>query len=509
MKQITKLLSHRVVMVGLLLLIQFGAILALVLKFNEYYVYFYTLCDLIALIITVYIVSLKSNPGYKIAWIVTIMAIPLFGVLLYLIFGGNRLSNREKKKMLEIYQHTKDYFVQDIETERHLSEASKAAYAQSKYIRDYALCPVHEHTKTTYFPRGEDFYKDFLTELKAAKQFIFIEFFIIAEGTMWNTTLDILEQKAKEGVDVRLLYDDMGCIFTLPKDYDQQLRKLGIKCTAFNPFIPILTSRFNNRDHRKIVVIDGTVAYTGGVNLADEYINHIQKYGYWKDNALKLEGDGVWSFTIMFLTLWNYIHNADVDYTRYRITQPVRQDCDGFVQPYSDSPLDDEATGETVYLNLINRATQSVYITTPYLIVDNEMITALCNAAKSGIDVRIITPGIADKKIVNELTKGYYHILISCGVRIYEYTPGFIHAKTVIVDGEYATVGSVNFDYRSLYLHFECSVWMYRTNCIQDIMADYEQTLTESQEITLDDCNQVSIPRKVFRAILRVFAPMM
>jgi cardiolipin synthase len=249
MKQITKLLSHRVVMVGLLLLIQFGAILALVLKFNEYYVYFYTLCDLIALIITVYIVSLKSNPGYKIAWIVTIMAIPLFGVLLYLIFGGNRLSNREKKKMLEIYQHTKDYFVQDIETERHLSEASKAAYAQSKYIRDYALCPVHEHTKTTYFPRGEDFYKDFLTELKAAKQFIFIEFFIIAEGTMWNTTLDILEQKAKEGVDVRLLYDDMGCIFTLPKDYDQQLRKRGIKCTAFNPFIPILTSRFNNRDH--------------------------------------------------------------------------------------------------------------------------------------------------------------------------------------------------------------------------------------------------------------------
>lgn len=510
MKRITKLLSHRMVIVILLILVQFGAIMAVLSRFNEYYVYFYSILDVIALSMTIYIVSAKSNPSYKIAWIVTIMTVPIFGILLYMIFGGNRISRREKKKMLDIYNDTEDYFEQDLKSLVHLESNSYNAYTQATYIRDYALCPVHENTKADYFKLGEEFFEDFVKELKKAKKFIFLEFFIIEEGKMWNTILDILEEKAQWGVDVRLIYDDMGCMFTLPKDYEKMLRKKGIKCSVFNPFVPILTSRFNNRDHRKIAVIDGRIAYTGGVNLADEYINHIEKYGHWKDNAIKLRGNAVWNFTVMFLSIWNYINNTKEDYTKYRIRfLKTPQEKQGFIQPYSDSPLDSEATGENIYLNLINRATKQICITTPYLIVDNEMITALCNASKSGVDVKIIVPGIADKKIVNELTKSYYKWLIEAGVQIYEYIPGFIHAKTVIVDNEYATVGTVNFDYRSLYLHFECGVWMYQTPCIQDIKKDFIDTIHNSKQITLGDCKNISIFRRMFRAVLRLFAPMM
>lgn len=508
MNKLIKLLSHRATVVILFLLIEFLILFAFITRSNFYYTYLKTGIDLIGIGIIIYIVAGKSNPGYKIAWGILIALFPMFGGLLYVVFGGNKISRHERKKMREIYEDTIKNHSSDYLTLTKLKDENMDAYVQSYYIHRYAISKVYQNTNTKYYPSGESFYEDFLESLKEAKNYIFLEFFIIQEGKMWNSILEILEEKVKEGVDVRVLYDDFGCIFTLPKNYYERMEAKGIKCSVFNRFIPILSSRINNRDHRKIAIIDGKVAYTGGVNLADEYINEIERFGHWKDNALAVQGDAVWEFTLMFLTLWNYVRNSKEDYQKYYL-ESKKVKNDGFVQPYSDSPLDNEATGETIYLNMMSRAKKYIYITTPYLIVDNEMLTILCNAAKSGIDVRIIVPGIADKKIVNELTKSYYRQLIESGVHIFEYVPGFIHAKTVLVDGIFATVGTVNLDYRSLYLHFECGVWLYQTKCIQDIKKDFLETELKSIEITLNDCKNISWMRKSFRAILKFFAPLL
>ena len=307
------------------------------------------------------------------------------------------------------------------------------------------------------------------------------------------------------------MYDDMGCIMTLPHHYERKMEALGIACSVFNPFIPILSSRLNNRDHRKICVIDGHTGFTGGINLADEYINAYEKHGHWKDSSIILKGDAVWNLTVMFLAMWDDIRGIKEDYEKFkpRVYQSVPESRDGYVQPYSDNPLDDEIVGETVYFNLINKAKRYVYITTPYLIIDNEMVTALSVAAKSGVDVRIITPHIPDKWYVHAVTRAYYEGLLENGVKIYEYTPGFIHAKTFAVDDEYGTVGTINLDYRSLYLHFECGVWLYRTRSVLQIKEDFLAMLPICQEITLEECRNVKWYRKLVRACLRIFAPLM
>lgn len=335
-----------------------------------------------------------------------------------------------------------------------------------------------------------------------------MEYFIIQEGKMWNTILDILKEKAAQGVDIRVIYDDMGCIMTLPNGYNKKLESYGIKCSVFNPFVPILSSKFNTRDHRKICVIDGNVGFTGGINLADEYINAYEKHGHWKDTSVMLKGEGVFALTAMFLSMWDYLHGEKEDYSKYYPTE-WDTSAPGYVQPFTDNPLDDEAVGETVYLNLINKAKHYVYITTPYLILDSEMITALSIAAKSGVDVRIITPHIADKWYVHAVSRAHYEILTEAGVKIYEYTPGFIHAKTFVVDDDYAVVGTINLDYRSLYLHFECAAWMYQTDSVAAVKEDFFKTQQLSQEITLEECRKVSFARKLGRSVLRVFAPLM
>ena len=290
---------------------------------------------------------------------------------------------------------------------------------------------------------------------------------------MWNNILEVLKQKVEEGIEVRIIYDDFGCIMTLPNHYNKILEKEGIKTAVFNPFVPNLKSKFNNRDHRKIAVIDGHIAFTGGINLADEYIGEKVRFGHWKDNGIMLEGEAVWNFTVMFLSMWDFIKEENEDYEKYHSNYEYETSSDGFVIPYSDSPWDNEAVGETVYLNLIAKANRYIYITTPYLVLDNEMITALSTAAKRGVDVRIITPGIPDKKLVNEVTKAYYDVLLKNGVKIYEYTKGFIHEKIFVVDDEYATIGTINLDYRSLYLHFECGVWLYDCSVIFTIKKDF------------------------------------
>lgn len=511
MKKILQMLFHRVVIGALLMILQLVLLILMLEQFQRYYVCFYIACILISVAAALYILNNRSNPAYKIAWLIPILLVPVFGGLFYLLFGGDKLSRRQKRKLSGISDEVRQIFTEKSDVLGEIEQLDPAAAGQARYLQNYALAPPYRNTALTYFPLGEDFFARLLIELREAKRFIFLEYFIIEEGKMWNPVLEILEQKVQEGVDVRLIYDDLGSIFTLPGSYHKILEQKGIKCCVFNPFVPLLSLRFSTRDHRKICVIDGHTGFTGGINLADEYINAYPKHGHWKDTAVLLKGEAVWSLTVMFLSLWDHLRKERSELEAFRPTPlpcPEVQ-AEGFVQPYSDSPLDEERVGETVYLNLISKAEKYVYITTPYLIIGNEMVTALENAAKSGVDVRIITPHIPDKWYVHAVSRAHYQPLIEAGVRIYEYTPGFIHAKGFLVDGEYATVGSVNMDYRSLYLHFECGVWMYRTPCIADIHRDFMETLAISQEITLAQCRAVRWPVRLGRSILRVFGPLM
>lgn len=511
MKKLIQFLFQRVVFVALGLILQVFVLIMMIWKFHEYFVYFYIICIVLSFIALLYLINCRSNPGYKIAWMIPILLFPIFGGLFYILFGGNRLSKRQQKKMSSVQNKLEEQLNQDENIMKQLNQENSDAYLQANYVWQTSHYPIYQKTNSTYFPVGEEYHKALLEELKKAKHYIFLEFFIIRAGKMWDSILEILKQKVTEGVDVRVIFDDMGCIMTLPYHYEKKLRSYGIKCYPFNPFIPVLSSRLNNRDHRKIVVIDGHTGFVGGINLADEYINAEVHYGHWKDNGLMIKGAGVWNLSVMFLSMWDYITGGREEFSNYH---PERHqlkeiESDGFIQPYCDSPLDNEATGENIYLNMINRAKQYIYITTPYLIIDNEMITALINAAKCGIEVKIITPGIADKKIVNEVTKAYYEVLIENGVEIFEYIPGFIHAKTFVVDDLYATVGSVNLDYRSLYLHFECGIWLYKSDTIHEIRRDLDETLEKCRKVQLKETRKITGLRKLYRAILRVFAPLM
>lgn len=512
--KIFKFLFHRVVLAGVCILFQILSFAAVIVFFRDYFVEFYAGCLVLSLITVIWIVNNHhQNPAYKIAWIIPILLLPLFGGPFYLILGGNRLGAHARSRLSKVADTMKLLLPPSREMDDALKALSLDAANQSRYITQYAFCPPYGNTESVYLPLGEVQFQRMLEELDKAKHFIFMEYFIICPGKMWDTILSLLVKKAREGVDVRLMYDDFGCIVLLPGDYPKQLQKLGIRCQKFNPLRPFLDVRMNNRDHRKICVIDGHTGFTGGSNLSDEYINVTHPYGHWKDTAVMLRGDAVWSLTVMFLTMWENATGSPEDYAPYR-PSVYGEECapvqpDGFVQPFTDCPLDDESIGETVYLNLINKAERYVYITTPYLIINNEMITALCSAAKAGVDVRIITPHIPDKKMVFNLTRSHYRFLIEAGVRIFEYTPGFIHAKSFVADDTTAVVGTINMDYRSLFLHFECAAWMYRTQSVLQLRDDYLETLKVCQEITLETCRSVSLPRRIYWSVLRIFAPLL
>ncbi|MGI6706311.1 MAG: cardiolipin synthase [Clostridia bacterium] len=511
MKIIIQYLFHRVTLAVIAIVIQLLILIGIILKFNEYFVFFYAGTILVSAATVLWIVNEKGNSAYKIPWIILILLFPIFGGLFYVIFGGNKPSRREKQRMKYIEYKMRESLPPQYAILDEIGSHSRIAENQSRYIHDYAYSPPYKKTMTEYLPIGEKKFERLKEELKKAEHFIFLEYFIIEEGVMWNSILDILKEKASKGVDVRVIYDDMGCLLTLPYRYDKKLESLGIKCCIFNPFLPILTSRINNRDHRKIAVIDGHTAFTGGINLADEYINEIEKHGHWKDTAIMLKGGAVWSLTVMFLSMWDYLRGIDEDFQkfRYHASPSNYKEGDGYIQPFADNPLDDESVSETVYLNLINKANRYVYITTPYLIIDNEMITALSSAAKGGVDVRIITPYCGDKWFVHEVTRSYYNVLIESGVKIYEYLPGFIHSKTYVVDDEYGIVGSINMDYRSLYLHFECGVWMYRASSIVDMKQDFLDTLKMCKQITIEDVKTIKWYIVLTRLVLRIFAPLM
>ncbi len=509
MKKILRFITQRVVITALLIVLQALLLFGFIWKLDNYFVYFYAGSVLLSLLITLGIINSKSNPAYKIAWLIPILLFPVFGGLVYLLFGSDRTGRYLRKKLQGIGTEM-DNVIGEAHRRSGAEQLPPDAANQSRYISHCAYCPPYQNTTTEYLPLGEVKFERMVEELKKAKHYIFLEYFIIQEGKMWNTILDILRQKAAEGVDVRVIYDDMGCIMILPTGYDRTLEQMGIKCRIFNPFVPILSSRFNTRDHRKICVIDGNVGFTGGINLADEYINAYEKHGHWKDTSILLKGEAVFNLTVMFLSMWDYLDSTTgkTDYSRYYPTV-WDENAKGYVQPFADNPLDDEAVGETVYLNLINKAKRYVYITTPYLILSSEMLTALTSAAKCGVDVRIITPHIPDKWYVHAVSRSHYQPLIEAGVKIYEYTPGFIHAKTFVVDDDYAVVGTINLDYRSLYLHFECAVWMYQTPSVAQVRDDFFKTQQISQEITLEECRSLSFPRRLGRSVLRVFAPLM
>lgn len=511
MRRIINMLFHRVVLTGLAILIQVIILLLMIVRFQRYFVLFYLICVLISLLVVIHIVSDTSNPSYKITWIILIMLFPIFGGIVYLMFGSYKLSKRSKKKLMTIYNKTNIPALKDNELLEKLEKIDKSAYLQANYICNSTNLTIYQNTYTEYLEIGEVYFSKLLEELRKAKKYIFMEYFIIEQGVMLNKILDVLESKVKEGLDVRIMYDDLGCIMKIPANYKKVLEKKGIKVCVFNPFIPFLKPQMNNRDHRKIVIIDGHTAFTGGINLADEYINEKNLYGHWKDNGIMVKGSAVFSFSLMFLSVWDYYNNDNTNYYKYKKDAVLdkKYEASGYVVPFLDSPIDNENIGENIYLNMINSARDYIYITTPYLIIDNEMITALTLAAKNGVDVRVVTPYVSDGKIVDEVTKSYYKQLLESGVKIYEYTPGFIHMKTFLADDKIAVVGTVNMDYRSLYLHFECGVWLYKTNSIKDINNDFGEIFRVSKNITLNDINTVRALKRLKRAILRIVAPLM
>ncbi len=506
MKYLKKIFS-RFVIFGLLLILQFALIIFISFKFTEYFNVLYILSVIAGILMVLYINFKDLNPAYKLAWIILIFVLPFCGVLAFAIGGNKRPSRKLRFALEKVGKRTNALLIQNNNVINELEEDNKIIANQTKYLSDYANSPIYKKTKTKYYKLGDDAFVDMIKELKKAKHYIFLEYFIVHNGKMWDSILNILEEKVKEGVDVRMIYDDVGSLSTLNGHYYKELEEKGIKCFAFNPFKPFISLVMNNRDHRKILVIDGHTAFTGGINLADEYINETVRFGHWKDSAVMIKGEAVWTFTLMFLQMWDCVRQETETYEKYRpnVFNDFEFEDDGFVQPYGDSPLDEEIVGENVYLNILNNAKDYVYISTPYLIIDNEMSTALTLAAKRGVDVRIITPEIPDKKTIFALTKSFYPQLIKGGVKIYQYKPGFIHAKSFLADDKLGTVGTINLDFRSLYLHFECGVYMYKSSALKTLKEDYIDTFKCSREITLKDCRTLFIG-KLYQSVLRLFA---
>ena len=466
----------------------------------------------LSLLIILYLVRKDENSAYKVGWIALIGLLPLLGGALYLAFGNKRPAKRLRLKM----QAVEDAHKKDLVQEPGVLEGLDAReQGQSRYVAKYGPYPAWQNTRTQYFACGEAMYPQLLADLEKAEKSIFLEFFIVSHGCMWNGIEKILRRKAAQGVDVRLIYDDFGSLLGLPADFIVRMERAHIRCIPFNPVVPLLSLVMNHRDHRKIVVIDGTVAYTGGVNLADEYINAEQRFGYWKDAALRVEGDAAWNFTVMFLQMWDVCSkkpDSDFDYSPYLDTgdyfHSPELDMDGFSIPFSDSPIDGEPVGHQLYLDIIYQAKKYVYIMTPYLVLDDDMITALTYAAKRGVDIRLVLPGIPDKKLVFRLSRSYYLPLLRAGVRIYEYTPGFLHAKCWVSDDRAAVVGSINMDYRSLFLHFECGVLLQHNSQVAALRDDVRATLPQCREIHISDC-RTSIPGTLLDSVLRLLSPLM
>ena len=497
----------RYIIAAMLTLFSILAIIGIVAALCYFVPCFHPVAYLISCGCVIKLISSDDNPDYKVPWIVFVLVVPIAGFMLYLMFYSRKLHKKFVRRLeqLPLYFYKKE----DAAAHAALCKENEGAASQARMLTQISGSTLFCNTGVTYYPSGEEMHKALLEDLAKAERFILLEFFIIEEGIFWNSILEILKTKAAQGITVRVCYDDIGCMRTLPGNYSRQLQKMGIAATPFSRLRGNADSEFNNRNHRKILVIDGRVGYTGGVNLADEYINRVKRFGHWKDTAVRLEGEAVWQLTQM--ALCDFAINVRQLPSLPPNAYPESSVCaPGYLIPFGDGPrpLYKHGVGKSVIQNLLNSANRYVYITTPYLIIDNDMCQCIENAALRGVEVKIIVPHIPDKKLVFSMTQSYYKRLIEAGVQIFEYEPGFIHAKSYVADGEYAMIGTINLDYRSLVHHFENGVWLYKCPCIADMKSDFEQTLERSIPIT-PDMLKTSLLRRFFRALVRILAPLM
>lgn len=507
MNKLLKKVFSRTVVTALLIVIQVAWLAALLLRLGNSLPAIQTVLRILSLVAILFVIKSDMNPSYKIGWILLIAVLPILGGLMYVIFGNKRPTKYMREMLRAQLEKSAEY----LDTQESITgELDGGAAGLFKYLEGSAGYPTAKNTTVRYYRVGEEMYADLLPELEKAEKFIFLEYFIIRPGEMWDGVLEILKRKAAAGVDVRIIYDDMGCIDILPANYNATLEGWGIRTMAFNRFVPAVSLVMNNRDHRKITVIDGKVGFTGGINISDEYINVKERFGHWKDTGLMLKGPGVFNLTLMFLEMWNAFNKDGDGYAEF--IPDSFEECgsadDGYVLSFSDSPLDNESVGESVYTDMLYQAKDYIYITTPYLAIDSELQTALCMAAKRGVDVRMITPGIPDKKLVYRLTRSYYPTLLRAGVKIYEYTPGFIHAKSFVCDDKLCVVGTINMDYRSLYLHFECGTLMYNNPEIKQVKKDDLDTMEKCRKVELADM-KTNFLGELFDSFLRSVAPLL
>lgn len=511
-QNILQLVFSRIGVILLLLFLQFWLLMELFNYVSTNYIHFYYGGSMVVTVIgCIALFNSKSDNSVKLTWLVLFSVLPIIGIFLY-FYTRLELGHRlERRRLVEISQKSKNK-IQTEETVLKELTHLKDLQGLHHFVNSIEDFPIYKNNQVTYYPSGEAKFTDLLSELRKAETFIFMEYFIVGKGQMWGEILEVLIEKAQAGVEVRFMYDGFCEFSLLPRSYPAELRKYGIKCKVFSPIQPFVSTVYNFRDHRKICVIDGHVAFTGGVNLADEYINEIERFGHWKDTAVKIKGKAAESFTLMFLKMWAS-DSKNIDFEPW-LSMAVEQSGEpiieeGFVLPYADSPLDDERVGEMVYLDLLNKAQDYVYIMSPYLILDGEMETALTFAAKRGVAVKIILPHIPDKKYAFALAKSHYKTLIEAGVQIYEYTPGFVHAKVFVVDGYKATVGTINLDYRSFYHHFECGVYLEGVKEIEKMAEDFVATLALSHRITLEDVRKEKTTTKILGWTMKIFAPLM
>ena len=499
-------IPFRYIIAVLITVLEIAAIIGTVVVMCIFVPYFYILCFVTAFGCIIKIVASDDNPDYKVPWVLFVLTIPIAGFMLYFIFYSRKLHKKFIRRLDELKRYNYDKDCSEDYTV--LKSEDAPAASQAKMLCEISDSKLFTNTKLKYFPLGEDMLASMLPDLEAAEKFIFMEYFIIEEGKFWNSILDVLKRKAAAGVTVRVLYDDIGCMSTLPGDYAKTLRSYGIEAAPFSRLRGNADSEFNNRSHRKIMVIDGKIGYTGGVNIADEYINETVRFGHWKDTGIRLEGDAVWELSRLFLCDYglNVKNLPEESYEIYPHTKETEEN--GYLIPFGDGPkpIYERRVGKSVITNMLNSATEYVYMTTPYLIIDNELCASIENAALRGVDVRIIVPHIPDKKLVFQMTRSFYYRLMRAGVKIYEYEPGFIHAKSYVADGKYAMIGTINLDYRSLVHHFENGVWMYKCDVIADIKADIVDTLEKSIEITPSMLKTGKLTRFI-RALVRIFAP--
>lgn len=499
----------RLIFVAVSILIQISWILLLLLKLNEYSTIISLLSSFVALCVVLRLYGKRVNSAFKMPWIILILVLPVLGLSLYLLIGHSGATASLRRKFKVIDEALEGTLSQDPEVFQVLEEMDLAIANQSHYISNFSSYPIYRNTDVQYFSQAENGLEAQKEALRTAQHFIFMEYHAIEDSESFHSLKEILAERVQAGVEVRLIYDDVGSVGFINKDFIHRMAAEGIQCRVFNPLVPILNVCMNNRDHRKITVVDGIVGFTGGYNLADEYFNITHPYGHWKDTGIRLEGDAVRSLTVTFLELWNAIKHTDTDFSPYLPELNYQAQHDGFVQPYADSPLDDEYVGENVYLHIIKNAKKYVWFMTPYLIIDDEMHRELTLAAKRGVDVRIITPGIPDKKMIYSVTRSYYDGLASSGVHLFEYKPGFLHAKQCISDDDVATIGTINLDYRSLYLHFENAVFLYGSPCIKDIKADFMETFRISSDVTELYCSGKSPVLRLRYSLMRLIAPLL